>query len=118
LKMGDSDNYISVETYEKDPTKIPGGKAGGAASARRPSPDRRESSRKAHLPHENDYTQEERGSSWQIEKDPNVSKEALDEQYAAGDEEGAAVQARVEKADRDYDPTNPDDASPEDDQVV
>ena len=33
--------------HGKDQTKIPGGKAGGAASAARPEEDRRESSRKA-----------------------------------------------------------------------
>jgi hypothetical protein len=121
--MGDSDQYISTEYIEKDPTKIPGGKAGGAAFARKPSPDRRESSRKAHetqaknMRGEDDHTMEDRGSSWQIEKDLNVSKEALEEQYRAGEEEGAAVQARVEKEDKDYDPNNPDDEGPED-QVV
>lgn len=104
--------------FEKDQSKIPGGLAGGKASAQRPREDREESARKAaETRHRNmvgpgspaeagqqqDYTQELQGNTWAVERDGRGIKA----QIAAADEEADAVNRARDRDDADYDPNNP-----------
>ena len=73
-------------------------------TARRPSPDRRASSKKAHGTQDADYSQETRASKWQIEREGD---EDIKEAVADGDKAGEEVQAAVDKEDADFDPENP-----------
>eukprot|EP00887_Chlorella_sp_A99_P004308 scaffold15.g4308.t1 len=101
--------------YPKDPSKISGGKAGGAASAARPTEERQESARKAAetrrqnqigpgVPAEagqpQDYNAELRGATWQVEREGDT--EALQENLRAGDEEAEQVERARDRADPDY----------------
>eukprot|EP00884_Botryococcus_braunii_P022395 jgi/Botrbrau1/883/Bobra.0167s0008.2 len=107
----------------KDASKLPGGKAGGAASAARPQKDRHKSSKKAGATQSKDMTgpgqdfgQEIRGSSWKAEREGDKT---LQEVAKQGDEEGERTEALIEKQDPDFNPDAPDDADveglPEDD---
>ncbi|GAB4817113.1 hypothetical protein N2152v2_004159 [Parachlorella kessleri] len=111
---------IAGEEHGKDQTKIPGGKAGGAASAARPEEDRRESSRKAAVTRAQNmigpghpgaadqpqsYDAELTGATFAVEREGD--EDALQEQLAAADEEADKTNRFQEKNDPDYDPSNP-----------
>ncbi|KAL4444261.1 hypothetical protein ABPG75_011998 [Micractinium tetrahymenae] len=101
----------------KEESKIPGGLAGGHASAERPEEDRRESSRKAAATrHTNmvgpgepastcqpqNYEAERRGATWAIEREGEVG--AVKQQLAQGDREAEAIESYRDKQDPDYRP--------------
>ncbi|KAL4441495.1 hypothetical protein ABPG77_001999 [Micractinium sp. CCAP 211/92] len=101
----------------KEESKIPGGLAGGRASAQRPEEDRRESSRKAAATrHTNmvgpgepattgqaqSYDAEQRGATWAIEHEGQ--EDAVKRQLAQGDREAEAMEAYRDKQDPDYRP--------------
>ncbi|DBA75573.1 TPA: hypothetical protein ACH3X2_009128 [Trebouxia sp. C0005] len=86
----------------KDKSKVPGGKAGGAASAKRPESDRKASSKKAHANYADDG-QEKQASKLLVEEDAQGDvKEAI----AEGDKAADKIQAQVNKEDADFDPDN------------
>ncbi|PSC75813.1 plasmid stabilization [Micractinium conductrix] len=102
----------------KDESKVPGGLAGGKASAERPEEDRRESSRKAAATRAQNmvgpgmpaqagqpqsYDAELRGGSWAVQREGDVG--ALRAQVAEGDRQAAEIEQYKDKQDPDYDPS-------------